>query len=197
MVADEAENEDVECINDQRPKVSYQYLAICKTTGNRGCEMATCDKCTEEVEHSFQCSYCEESFCGQHRLPENHQCPQFTTDSTVGTFSSSSPNITDRRGTWGRMVSRVRDKETEKWEKKTDPNPRGETKRDLSTDSEAAIFNCPECGGKAAALKEATCCGKSMCYDCRESHNCDSIEEEREEEQFERSGLLRRFLDRL
>jgi Zn-dependent protease len=30
-----------------------------------------CQKCSKET---FRCPYCGEQFCGEHRLPENHQC---------------------------------------------------------------------------------------------------------------------------
>ena len=36
--------------------------------------MALCDKCGKEVALPFKCSYCGGAFCGEHRLPENHDC---------------------------------------------------------------------------------------------------------------------------
>ncbi len=36
--------------------------------------MAVCDKCGEEVALPYNCNYCGGSFCGEHRLPENHDC---------------------------------------------------------------------------------------------------------------------------
>ncbi|MEM4704164.1 MAG: AN1-type zinc finger domain-containing protein, partial [Candidatus Bathyarchaeia archaeon] len=35
-----------------------------------------CDKCQREVFLPFKCPYCGGYFCSEHRLPENHQCPQ-------------------------------------------------------------------------------------------------------------------------
>ncbi len=35
-----------------------------------------CQKCGQETLMPFQCPYCGGQFCSQHRLPENHQCPQ-------------------------------------------------------------------------------------------------------------------------
>lgn len=35
-----------------------------------------CDKCHKEVLLPFKCPYCEGYFCPEHRLPENHECPQ-------------------------------------------------------------------------------------------------------------------------
>ncbi|MFZ1039454.1 MAG: AN1-type zinc finger protein, partial [Candidatus Bathyarchaeia archaeon] len=36
----------------------------------------SCDKCQKEVFLPFRCPYCGGSFCSEHRLPENHDCPQ-------------------------------------------------------------------------------------------------------------------------
>lgn len=35
-----------------------------------------CDKCGIEAFLPFKCQYCGGHFCSEHRLPENHQCPQ-------------------------------------------------------------------------------------------------------------------------
>jgi len=35
-----------------------------------------CQKCQKEVFLPFKCPYCGDYFCSEHRLPENHQCPQ-------------------------------------------------------------------------------------------------------------------------
>lgn len=35
-----------------------------------------CSKCGEKLSHSpFKCNYCDTTFCTEHRLPENHNCP--------------------------------------------------------------------------------------------------------------------------
>ncbi len=31
--------------------------------------------CGKEVQFPFYCNYCDRAFCAEHRLPENHQCP--------------------------------------------------------------------------------------------------------------------------
>jgi len=36
--------------------------------------MATCDLCGRSVDLSHSCSYCEGTFCDQHRVPETHDC---------------------------------------------------------------------------------------------------------------------------
>lgn len=35
-----------------------------------------CQKCGQETFLPFRCQYCGGYFCSQHRLPENHDCPQ-------------------------------------------------------------------------------------------------------------------------
>ena len=35
-----------------------------------------CQICEIEVDMPYSCPYCGEQFCSQHRLPENHTCPQ-------------------------------------------------------------------------------------------------------------------------
>jgi len=36
--------------------------------------MARCERCGKEIDLPFACTYCGKSYCGEHRLPENHQC---------------------------------------------------------------------------------------------------------------------------
>jgi len=38
-------------------------------------EKMNCDKCQKEVFLPFRCPYCGGYFCSEHRLPENHECP--------------------------------------------------------------------------------------------------------------------------
>jgi Zn-dependent protease len=35
-----------------------------------------CQKCQKEIFLPFKCQYCGGNFCSEHRLPENHECPQ-------------------------------------------------------------------------------------------------------------------------
>ncbi len=35
-----------------------------------------CKSCNKEVVLPFRCSYCDSYFCVEHRLPENHACPE-------------------------------------------------------------------------------------------------------------------------
>jgi Zn-dependent protease len=36
-----------------------------------------CQTCAAEVDMPFICSFCGGAFCPEHRLPENHQCPEY------------------------------------------------------------------------------------------------------------------------
>jgi len=36
-----------------------------------------CQLCGVEVYMPFKCNYCGQTFCGEHRLPENHNCPEY------------------------------------------------------------------------------------------------------------------------
>lgn len=37
--------------------------------------MATCDVCGKEESMPYQCRHCNGTYCREHRLPENHDCP--------------------------------------------------------------------------------------------------------------------------
>ncbi|MFB6078563.1 MAG: rhomboid family intramembrane serine protease [Halarchaeum sp.] len=37
--------------------------------------MATCDRCGKQVGMPYRCRFCGGTFCDEHRLPENHECP--------------------------------------------------------------------------------------------------------------------------
>ena len=37
--------------------------------------MPKCEQCGKEVLFPFTCTYCGKTYCAEHRLPENHQCP--------------------------------------------------------------------------------------------------------------------------
>lgn len=56
-----------------------------------------CHKCQVEVFLPFKCPYCQEYFCAEHRLPENHECPQIDQaraskeNSQTFTFTKTAP----------------------------------------------------------------------------------------------------------
>jgi membrane associated rhomboid family serine protease len=51
--------------------------------------MATCDECGEYENLPYQCKRCGRTFCAEHRLPENHDCPGLAGwDDPGGVFDS-------------------------------------------------------------------------------------------------------------
>lgn len=50
--------------------------------------MAKCEFCGEEVALPFQCSFCNGYFCIEHRLPENHSCPQVPRRTPLGPWKA-------------------------------------------------------------------------------------------------------------
>ena len=51
--------------------------------------MATCDVCGEYENLPYQCKRCGQTFCAEHRLPENHNCPGLAEwDDPGGVFDS-------------------------------------------------------------------------------------------------------------
>jgi hypothetical protein len=77
--------------------------------------MAKCDECGKYENLPYQCRRCGGTFCAEHRLPENHDCPGLNEwsdptgvfdsgfdDSVDGRSGRSSPGLLDRlRGTGG------------------------------------------------------------------------------------------------
>lgn len=53
--------------------------------------MARCQECGVEVDLPFICSYCGGKYCGYHRLPENHTCPN--------AIMARSPSVSTKSGT--------------------------------------------------------------------------------------------------
>ncbi len=57
--------------------------------------MATCDECGEYENLPYQCQRCGQTFCSDHRLPENHDCPGLNEwDDPEGVFASAGPTTT-------------------------------------------------------------------------------------------------------
>jgi len=50
-----------------------------------------CDYCGKEVDLPFQCSFCGFYFCTEHRLPENHDCPNLPTRTPLGQWKARLP----------------------------------------------------------------------------------------------------------
>ena len=76
--------------------------------------MATCDECGEYENLPYQCKRCGKTFCSEHRLPENHNCPGLAGwDDPGGVFDSGFDDSveggsgSDPDGVTGRVRRRV------------------------------------------------------------------------------------------
>jgi len=50
--------------------------------------MTKCEYCGKEVLYPFKCSFCGFYFCSEHRLPENHDCPNLPTRTPLGQWKA-------------------------------------------------------------------------------------------------------------
>ncbi|QLG28596.1 rhomboid family intramembrane serine protease [Halorarum halophilum] len=71
--------------------------------------MARCDACGEYESMPYQCRRCGRTFCSEHRLPENHDCPGLGDwNDPGGVFDSGFDDSVDERGREsGGVTSRV------------------------------------------------------------------------------------------
>ena len=60
--------------------------------------MATCDECGKQENMPYECRRCGGSFCAEHRLPENHDCPGLEWDDPVGVFDQAEERDAGRSG---------------------------------------------------------------------------------------------------
>jgi len=51
--------------------------------------MATCDECGKQENMPYECRRCGQTFCAEHRLPENHDCPGLEWGDPVGVFNQA------------------------------------------------------------------------------------------------------------
>src|SRR6056297_1972565 len=108
--------------------------------------MDQCTHCGADVEHAFQCTYCEQSVCGEHRLPENHDCPMHVPDSSPENFAGGGPETPDRRSTYRKRIERVREKQPSKRANRSAQAREPQSKGDYRDSSATDILSCPTCG---------------------------------------------------
>jgi len=61
--------------------------------------MATCDECGKHENMPYQCRRCGNTFCAEHRLPENHDCPGLNEwNDPSGVFDSGFDDTVQKRG---------------------------------------------------------------------------------------------------
>jgi len=41
-------------------------------------KIVNCTYCGDETDLPFECNYCKDQFCAEHRLPEEHRCVKLT-----------------------------------------------------------------------------------------------------------------------
>jgi len=50
--------------------------------------MQKCEYCGKEVELPFECNFCGHYFCIEHKLPENHNCPDAPLRTPLGSYQT-------------------------------------------------------------------------------------------------------------
>jgi len=71
-----------------------------------------CQLCDKEMDLPFRCSYCEGYFCIDHKLPENHQCPELPK-------LKSFPHPMESKGVWEPETESKQEPEKPKQKPKT------------------------------------------------------------------------------
>jgi len=134
----------------------------------------SCDYCGGDVEHPFSCNYCERSFCGDHRLPENHNCTHHIVTEDADSFGGSGPDTTDRRGTKRKRIERIKKKETSPPNRSQAVAPQSKSDHRSGDPDNTAILTCPTCGEDTDRIKDCEDCGQSVCPDCEGvyEHEC-------------------------
>jgi hypothetical protein len=54
--------------------------------------MVNCAFCDKPEMLPFKCPYCEQEFCSEHRLPENHKCEAITDGKKLKKKASEAPS---------------------------------------------------------------------------------------------------------
>ena len=71
--------------------------------------MATCDVCGKTVDLPYNCGRCGGSYCGEHRLPENHSCAGLNQwNDPDGVFDSGFDDSVNQRGGSGSLADRLK-----------------------------------------------------------------------------------------
>lgn len=70
--------------------------------------MAKCDVCRRDESMPYSCRYCGGTFCSEHRLPENHDCPGLDDwGDPGGVFDSGFDDSLASQGSGGDLLNRV------------------------------------------------------------------------------------------
>jgi len=79
--------------------------------------LALCYICGKEVDLPFRCSYCNLSFCDEHRLPENHNCVNMPSRSRAHKASKGLVSSTSRKSML--RSSKEKEKPKSQWKETT------------------------------------------------------------------------------
>ena len=162
--------------------------------------MGQCAHCGTETNHPFNCNYCQQSHCSEHRLPEKHNCPM-QISGTETSLSGNGPQTKDRRSTHRKRVERVREKQTSKQHKKTDesltesrrPRSKGDYRKTAGTDT----LTCPTCREGTDEVFECEECGQKVCPACvgKWEHECPAaVTKDTNKNETEDTSMLSRIL---
>jgi hypothetical protein len=55
--------------------------------------MPKCEQCGKEVDLPFECNFCGGHFCIEHRLPENHNCPNQPARTPLGSWQTKKETV--------------------------------------------------------------------------------------------------------
>lgn len=110
--------------------------------------MGRCSYCGDNVDHPFPCRHCDNSYCAEHRLPENHECPLFITDTEFGGSGPDTRPVRDDRAT---SKQRIYQNRTSRSQEKGDDSPGSENRvqsddKSTITDQESSDAFCEGCG---------------------------------------------------
>lgn len=127
--------------------------------------MARCALCDADASHLFTCSYCDSAFCGDHRLPENHNCPRFREGLRDEVFASDAPETPDRRSTWRQRLERVGSKEAEIRQGKR-PQSKADLRGFSTAQGDTNVLHCSSCGSNVDTLHQCDECSNHFCDAC-------------------------------
>ena len=70
--------------------------------------MSRCDECGKQENMPYQCRHCGGTYCAEHRLPENHECPNLRHATPPKSSQTESVVTNGYRGGDGSDQSRIR-----------------------------------------------------------------------------------------
>ncbi|HET8719592.1 MAG TPA: AN1-type zinc finger domain-containing protein [Candidatus Nitrosotenuis sp.] len=71
-------------------------------------KIVNCAYCGEETDMPFECNYCKDQFCAEHRLPEEHRCVKLGSIRTKR-FGENKVIRTKKGGFFGRVFGKFKD----------------------------------------------------------------------------------------